>query len=103
MENNNPTPRSVFIEAREWSDKVNGNSYFSSRLWLDGEIALTLGGLHYGYGDFFIHQTLKAAADSGLIPANWDCVRAIRDAGVSIYTAKKPSLKREMFKAGYHD
>jgi hypothetical protein len=36
MNTDSKIQRSLFVEGREWFDKVNGNSYFSARIWVDG-------------------------------------------------------------------
>jgi hypothetical protein len=53
--------RSLFIEGREWFDKVNGNSYFTARIWVDGGQVAILP-FQYGYGEQYIFtafQTIK--------------------------------------------
>jgi hypothetical protein len=50
--------KTIDIEAKEWRDKVNGNSYFSSDITLnygmnDQEIIKLP--FQYGYGDFYYH------------------------------------------------
>ena len=34
--------RSLFIEGRLWFDKINGNTYFSNRVWVNGKIAFVM-------------------------------------------------------------
>ena len=29
---------SIFIEGRLWFDKINGNTYFSNRIWINGKV-----------------------------------------------------------------
>jgi hypothetical protein len=91
--------RSVFIEAREWFDKVNGNSYFSARIWVDGEIVSVLP-MQYGYESHYktvAHQELIALGyftETQLI----SIVQLGKNEGVDIYTSKTNTNKSEMFK-----
>ena len=54
--------KTIDINAKEWRDKINGNSYFSS------DVTLNYGmntqetikvPFQYGYGDHYIHQSLR--------------------------------------------
>jgi hypothetical protein len=56
--------RSLFIECREWFDKVNGNTYFSARIWVDGGQVAILP-FQYGYGDQFIYEAQKKLLELG--------------------------------------
>ena len=91
--------RSVFIEAREWFDKVNGNSYFSARIWVDGEIVSVLP-MQYGYESHYktvAHQELIALGyftETQLI----SIVQLGKNEGVDIYTSKSNTKQSEMFK-----
>ena len=62
--------KTIDINAREWFDKVNGNSYFS------GNIILNFGmktqknysmPFQYGYGDHYIDMANKLLSDSKII------------------------------------
>lgn len=92
--------RSLFIECREWFDKVNGNSYFSARIWVDGGQVAILP-FQYGYGDQFIYEAQKKLLELGYLPQNgknrglWSIAEA---QGFDYYTAKTNTKKAEMFK-----
>ena len=54
--------KTIDINAKQWRDKINGNSYFSS------DVTLNYGmntqetikvPFQYGYGDHYIHQSLR--------------------------------------------
>ena len=102
MVNKQLVARSVFIEAREWTDTTYGNSYFSARIWVDGEIVSVLP-FQYGYGDHYrhmAHQELIALGyftDTELI----SIVQLGVDAGVDIYCSKTTTKKSEMFTNNY--
>jgi len=92
--------RSLFIECREWFDKVNGNTYFSARIWVDGGQVAILP-FQYGYGDQFIYEAQKKLLELGYLPQEgknrglWTIAQAD---GFDYYTAKTSAKKAEMFK-----
>ena|ERR1039458_3596242 len=92
--------RSLNIEAREWYDRQNGNSYFSARIWVDGEIVHTLP-FQYGYGDYFQQRATEWLTENdyldGREPHEHMSTFAAR-LGFDFYTSKTDALKREMFK-----
>ena len=56
------------IIAKEWFDRVNGNSYFSARVFVnDAVIVLPF---QYGYGDQFLHETHKELIARKLLPVD---------------------------------
>jgi len=54
------------ISIKEWFDKINGNSYFSSRVYYDDELILVLP-FQYGYGEHGIGQSFKKIMGDNLI------------------------------------
>ena len=92
--------RSLFIEAREWFDKVNGNSYFSARIWVDGGQVAILP-FQYGYGDQFIYEAQKKLLELGYLPQegkNRGLWSIAQEGRFDYYTAKTNTKKSEMFK-----
>ena len=96
----NKIQRSLFIEGREWFDKVNGNSYFSARIWVDGgQVAILT--FQYGYGDQFIYEAQKKLLELGYLPQEnknsglWSIAKDLR---IDYYSAKTSTKKSEMFK-----
>jgi len=63
--------KTLDITAKEWFDKVNGNSYFSCTVTVNygmkGEQTIKLP-FQYGYGDLFRHKAFEALQDHKLIP-----------------------------------
>jgi len=45
--------KNIRVKGQRWFDKVNGNTYCASKIYIDGEHILTTDWT-YGYGDFFI-------------------------------------------------
>jgi hypothetical protein len=92
--------RSVFVECREWFDKVNGNSYFSARIWINGgQVAIIP--FSYGYGDFYIYEAQKKLLELGYLPQenkNNSLFTISQLMGFDFYSAKTITKKSEMFK-----
>lgn len=65
------TIKTIDLTAKEWFDKVNGNSYFSARMTLnfgmDDEKEILLP-FQYGYGDHYRDMALKELISRKLIP-----------------------------------
>ena len=88
-------PTSIFIEARSWFDKSGGNSYWSARVCVDGDIKCVIP-MTYGYGAEFIRGSLEELQKQGVIVSS-DAFD-LKTAGVHIYSVIYPSKKKEMFK-----
>jgi hypothetical protein len=93
--------KSLFIEGRLWFDKVNGNTYFSNRVWVDGKIAFTTG-LSYGYEAAYLHDAIRELHSRGYFatdkaPSVWE----IRDEmKIDLYKSATYGKKSELFKVG---
>jgi hypothetical protein len=92
--------RSLFVEAREWFDKVNGNSYFSARVWVDGEV-ITVLPFQYGYGNQNEYEAQKKLLELGYLPQegkNRGLWSIAEELGFDYYHSKSFTTKKEMFK-----
>jgi hypothetical protein len=92
--------KSLFIECREWFDKVNGNSYFSARIWVNGGQVAILP-FQYGYGDQFIYEAQKKLLGLGYLPQknkNESIYTTAQKLGFDYYTAKAETKKADMFR-----
>ncbi len=92
--------RSLFIEGREWFDKVNGNSYFSARLWVDGgQVAILT--FQYGYGDQYLYEAHRKLIELGYL-VEGEVMRSLwsiaEELGIDFYSSKSSAKKSEMFK-----
>lgn len=60
--------KTIHVHAKEWFDKVNGNSYFSAVITLNfglkTETELEIP-FQYGYGDHYRHVAFQKCADKG--------------------------------------
>jgi hypothetical protein len=93
--------RSLFIEGRLWFDKINGNTYFSNRVWIDGKIAFNMS-MEYGYEEQYAHRAIEELHKRGYfegekVPSVWE----IRDEmGINLYKVATYGKKSELFKGG---
>lgn len=65
--------KTIDLQAKEWSDKVNGNSYFSAQITLNfgTETQRTINvPFQYGYGSHFEAEALHQLQCENLIPIN---------------------------------
>ena len=85
----------INIDATEWFDKTNGNSYFSAWVSFKGEDHFLP--FQYGYGSHVEDVALKMLSDKGLLPSEWRRYTLANEYNVHIVTNKTECLKREMF------
>ena len=63
--------KTIDITAKEWFDKVNGNSYFSATITLNYGMEDSVNLLmpfQYGYGDHYVDMANEALMKAGYIP-----------------------------------
>ena len=90
--------KTIDVNAKEWFDKVNGNSYFAANITLnygmEDEQQITLP-FQYGYGDSYIYAAIKKLNDLELIPYKepYD----LRESGIiTRYTIQKNCKQMEL-------
>lgn len=97
--------KTLDIQAKEWFDKVNGNSYFSARITVNfGLPWQKVIAIHfqYGYGNTYAYQAFKALQDAGDIPqqepmaAPW---RYYQDNGIIVRSKKEDKCLQRDVKA----
>lgn len=91
--------QSIFIEAREWFDKTGGNSYFSARISVDGELVGYLP-LQYGYESAYEYEATKWLVANGYITERVAPLWQLKQDGVHVYTVKYPATKRDAVRFG---
>lgn len=88
--------QNLFIETKEWFDRVNGNSYFSTRIDVDGELVAVLP-FQYGYGSHAENMAAKKLHKLGLNPENYSYPSFFTNDGVIVNCVKhEKCLKREV-------
>lgn len=61
------------IIAKEWFDRVNGNSYFSARAFIDNDTENpVILRFQYGYGDQYLYEMKNELVKRGILPDNED-------------------------------
>ena len=87
--------KTIDVNAKEWFDKVNGNSYFSAEVVINygqPEAQTIILPFQYGYGDAYIYTALRELKEAGHITA--DNTADLRDSGVILRTNKQKNCKK---------
>lgn len=94
-------PTNIHVSIRRWRDRVYGNSYFSGRIFADGELVLRMP-FGYGYGSHPEWEAANALRKAGILPSNPNELlntglsQACRDAGIKLTTDEASATKREV-------
>lgn len=93
------SPRSIFIEARQWVDKTYGNSYFSARISVDGE---TVGYLpfQYGYETAYKDAAFKWLKENNYVENVGLVLTGIATRGIDLYTVRYDANKKDTKRFG---
>jgi len=92
----------VYVEAREWFDKSGGNSYFSARVFVNGEAVEYLP-FQYGYGNHFEYEAEKALRAGGFLPDGFKDgapLWQLRYFGFVVHTVKYSATKADVKRWG---
>ena len=96
--------KTLDINAREWFDKINGNSYFSAEIVInygtDSERKYFLP-FQYGYGDAYLYQAFEFLQDNYEMPDNINHLYQLKDNGIVLRKNKIRTLKRELKEENY--
>ena len=57
------------VTAKEWFDRINGNSYFSAHIKINGEFITALP-FQYGYGEQYLDSAKEELVKRGIISAD---------------------------------
>ena len=95
--------KTIDVNAKEWFDRVNGNSYFSADITVNfgmkTEKHFTLP-FQYGYGNHYEHQAFKELQKQGLVKPEDERTSYwgyYRDHGIIYRHSKRENcLKREL-------
>jgi hypothetical protein len=103
--------KTIDVQAREWFDKINGNSYFSARVTLnygtDESKTIHLP-FQYGYGYQYHAETINILSKIGCIPENISKSISLRrycqDNGIDLNCSKREfCTKKEVESFGLAD
>lgn len=96
-------PKSILIHAKEWRDKAYGNTYFSARIYLDGELATILP-FQYGYDGMALYTAMGVLASNGKMPKDTFGYGLKETYGIVLHYIKETNQKKRDVKAwGYSD
>jgi hypothetical protein len=77
--------KTIDIQAKEWFDKVNGNSYFAGLITvnfgMDNEQRFKMP-FQYGYGDSYRYEAIKVLFEEGVIKEDKEYL--LRDKGIVV-------------------
>lgn len=90
--------KTIDVQAKEWFDKTNGNSYFAARVTvdfgMDSEQSFVLP-FQYGYEDAYIFEALSQLKQKGLLDRI--SLNSLREAGIiTRYNIQRNCLKRDL-------
>ena len=77
------------VIAKEWRDKVYGNSYFSARIENTVENKVYALPFQYGYGDQYRYEAVKKLQEEGEIVLNYRCLSDLPIKFIKIPNCKK--------------
>jgi hypothetical protein len=91
--------KTIDIQAKEWFDKVNGNSYFAGivvvNYGIEGEESIKMP-FQYGYGDAYISEGIRVLFDKGIIKDLFS-VYELKGLGIIVRcNIERKCLKREL-------
>jgi hypothetical protein len=91
----------VTLFARKWFDKVNGNTYHSVQIFVNGDLA-GQNDFEYGYGDQY-EQTAKELLEKAYIipnpePGIYYSLYRLRSAGINYVSNVTPVSSRKALK-----
>ena len=89
----------IIITAKEWYDRINGNSYFAAKISLENETLLIP--FTYGYEEAYLHAAIDLLIKKNYLPATVQDVRVLKkycndNKIVLHYAIQKNCLKREL-------
>jgi hypothetical protein len=92
----------IQIQTKEWFDRVNGNTYFSSDVFLGVDKIMSLP-FQYGYNGARDAVERKLAKHFGISAERWELRDMLRQNGIEIGETRVKALKRELAKESFED
>ena len=89
----------IIITAKEWFDKINGNSYFAVKIDLENETLFVP--FSYGYGDHYINAVLELLKKENYLPQtinnDYEFKKHCNQNNINLFNSlKRGCLKREL-------
>lgn len=98
----NNTIKTIDIQAKEWFDKVNGNSYFAAlvtvNFGMSDEKTIKVP-YQYGYGDSSRYESIKQLQTEGILPNDKTLLHQyFRDNNIIVRYSKQEKCKKSELK-----
>lgn len=89
----------IIITAKEWFDRINGNSYFAVKIELENETLFIP--FKYGYGEAYLYEAIKELQKNNIIPSSikttYELNNYCKDNDIVLYyEIQRKCLKREL-------
>lgn len=88
----------IIITAKEWFDKINGNSYFAVKIELENETLFIP--FSYGYGDLYYYTAIELLRKENYLPEispAWKLRSYCEENNIVLYySIQRKCLKREL-------
>lgn len=97
--------KTIDINAKEWFDKVNGNSYWSAQATINfgmPDSKTIYVPFQYGYGDHYASATIEQLQKDGILPDNetiYSPSRWCRENGIIYRSQKQENCRQRDVKA----
>lgn len=95
-------PDTIIVQGRRWFDTINGNTYHSVSVEVDGEV-IGVEPFAYGYDDAYQQTALEILIDKGVLPkltyengVDYGLRRTCRELEIVVETTVRDGLKREL-------
>lgn len=97
--------KTIDIQAKEWFDKINGNSYFSAIVTIDFGLKtekVVYVPFQYGYGSSYQTKSIEQLQKDGILPNEGTIYHQwFKDNGIIVRSSiKDKCLKREVINWG---
>tara|TARA_Y100001938_G_C7769267_1_gene272429 strand:- start:6 stop:359 length:354 start_codon:yes stop_codon:yes gene_type:complete len=103
--NNLKQIKTININAKEWFDKINGNSYFSGYVIVNRHMKsenVFLMRFQYGYGDQYIYEAIKMISKYYNLEKIYSPTQYFRDNNINLnYKIKENCNKKELLNIGW--
>lgn len=93
--------KTIDVNAKEWFDKVNGNSYFAGIVTIDYGTADEFSFMmpfEYGYGSYFEQEALNQLKKRGYVPTCVNTLYQVKDLGIILRSSIQRGCKRRELK-----
>lgn len=88
--------KTISIHGKEYFDKANANSYFASKVYVDGELTAELS-FRYGYGSQCSYESMQELVKAGMLErGTW---QECKEKGIQVIDSLETGCKKSEVKA----